>query len=396
MKQQWMERALELAERGRGRVLGNPLVGAVIVRKVDGDTEELVAQGWHRAWGGPHAEIEALADFDARFGSGASLCGCTMYVNLEPCCHQGKTPPCTEALIARGLETCVIAMVDPNPLVAGKGIDVLRRAGCRVECGLLEDRARTLNRGFIARMEKGRPWVSLKMAISLDGKIAAADGSSKWISNACARDEVMALRREHDAVLVGLGTWLADQPRLDVRQAGEVQPEKQDIAQVQPWRVILDPEGKSLESGSRSLDREHVDSPRKTLVISFPEHCMHSEDLPPGWEQVALAPRHGSGDRGGRFDSGALLAVLAQRGINSVLVEGGGQTLEGFLADGAYDQLRIYTAPIIIGSTGVPAFPASRGQTLDSAFVPGFLGVRTLGSNACFDLCKEVASCSPV
>src|SRR5579884_2079657 len=205
----WMRRALELAEHGRGYVEPNPLVGAVVVR--DG---QLVGEGWHQHYGEAHAEIHALA------AAGEGSRGATLYVTLEPCCHFGKTPPCTDAVLRAGIRRVVAAMPDPFPAVAGKGAELLRQAGVTVELGIGEAEARRLNAPYLKLLEKRRPWVHAKWAMTLDGKIATRTGDSKWISNEASRRIVHALRGRMDAVIVGAGTALADDPLLTARPPG--------------------------------------------------------------------------------------------------------------------------------------------------------------------------------
>ena len=206
--QGYMARAIQLAELGRYTTDPNPRVGCVLIR--DGET---VGEGWHRRAGGPHAERNALAL------AGEAARGATAYVTLEPCCHHGRTPPCTDALIAAGVTRVVCAMVDPNPLVAGKGLTRLRDAGIEAESGVLEAESRALNPGFVKRMEQGRPFVRCKLAASLDGRTAMANGESKWISSDASRRDVQRLRARSSAILTGIGTVLADDPSLNVRLA---------------------------------------------------------------------------------------------------------------------------------------------------------------------------------
>src|SRR3954466_722160 len=205
----WMERALALAERGRGAVEPNPLVGAVVVR--DGTC---VGEGWHQRYGGPHAEVHALA------AAAEAARGATLYVTLEPCCHFGKTPPCTDAVLAAGVRRVVASMADPFPRVAGGGLDRLRAAGLEVEVGLLEDEARRLNAPYLKRLTTGLPYVTAKWAMTLDGKTAVASGDSRWISGPRSRALVHELRGRMDAILVGIGTALADDPLLTARPPG--------------------------------------------------------------------------------------------------------------------------------------------------------------------------------
>src|SRR5438094_5754489 len=215
----WMRRALELAEKGRGAVEPNPLVGAVVVRN-----DTVAGEGWHQRYGGPHAEVHALA------AAGEAARQATLYVTLEPCCHHGKTPPCTDAILRAGINRVVAAMTDPFPQVAGKGAALLRAAGVVVEFGAGEAEARRLNAPYLKLLATGRPYVHAKWAMTLDGKIATRTGDSKWISNEVSRWRVHELRGRMDAIVVGIGTALADNPRLTVRPPGPRT----------PLRIILD------------------------------------------------------------------------------------------------------------------------------------------------------------
>src|SRR5437899_3135810 len=219
----WMQRALELAERGRGYVEPNPLVGAVIVRG-----GEAVGEGWHQRFGEAHAEINALA------AAGAAARGASLYITLEPCCHHGKTPPCTDAVLRAGIARVVAAMADPFPQVAGKGAELLRQAGVGVEMGLCEEEARRLNAPYLKLLSRGRPYVHAKWAMSLDGKIATRTGDSKWISNEASRRRVHEPRGRMDAIIAGIGTVLADDPLLTARPPGPRT----------PARIILDSRGR--------------------------------------------------------------------------------------------------------------------------------------------------------
>lgn len=382
-----MARALALASQGRGAVRGNPMVGAVLVGPGPDGRECVLGEGWHRLWGAAHAEVEALTDAERRWPALADrpLSDCTMYVSLEPCCHHGKTPPCTDLLIRRRVGRVVAAMVDPDLRVAGKGLAALQAAGIAVDCGLLEAEARYLNAGFVKVKEAGRPFVSLKVAVSLDGKLAAADGSARWISNAAARRGAMALRERHDAVLVGARTWVADKPRLNVRdpESGEQAPG------FQPWRIVLDGSGRTLalpESfalGTR--DDEH------TLVLVQAGVLDVVPPLPAGVRVLQLP------GTAGRLDVAVILEALVQQGIQSVLVEGGGRVAADFLESGCVDRLHVHTAPIIIGRSGVDAFAVTGGQTLAGA-LRGLARVELARDNACFELDLQSGgpSCLPV
>src|SRR5437764_9316124 len=222
----WMRRALELAERGRGSVEPNPLVGCVVVR--DG---VVVGEGWHQRYGEAHAEVHALS------AAGEKASGATLYVTLEPCCHHGKTPPCTDAILRAGITRVVAAMADPFPLVAGRGAELLRQAGVTVEIGLEEAEARRLNAPYLTLLGKGRPYVHAKWAMTLDGKIATAAGDSKWVSGEASRRLVHELRGRMDAIIVGAGTVRADDPLLTVRPPGPRTPSQVELSTT--WRLLV-------------------------------------------------------------------------------------------------------------------------------------------------------------
>jgi diaminohydroxyphosphoribosylaminopyrimidine deaminase/5-amino-6-(5-phosphoribosylamino)uracil reductase len=322
-----MARALRLAERGVYTTKPNPMVGCVVVR--DG---EVVGEGWHQRKGGPHAEVFALQ------AAGERARGATVYVTLEPCAHVGSTGPCADALIAAGVARVVGAMRDPFPQVDGNGFARLQAAGITVETGLMEAAARQLNRGFLSRIERGRPWLRVKLATSLDGRSALASGDSKWISGEPARRDVQRWRARSGAILTGAGTVLADDPLLTVRF--DDMPEV-DRDFVPPLRVILDP---GLATVARGRVRE---GGAPTLYI-------HAADarMPRGVEA-----QHVHVDvREGRFDLDAVLRLLAARGINEVQVEAGATLAGAFLAAGLVDELLLYVAPVMLGERARPLF----------------------------------------
>lgn len=318
-----MARALRLAERGAYTTRPNPMVGCVLARG-----EEVIAEGWHVRKGGPHAEVVALQ------AAGERAKGATAYVTLEPCAHTGSTGPCADALIAAGVARVVAAMRDPFPQVDGVGFEKLRAAGIAVESGLMEAQARELNNGFIARMERGRPWLRVKLATTLDGRTATASGDSKWISGEPARRDVHRWRARSGALLTGAGTVLADDPRLTVRfdDATEFVP---------PLRVVLDP---GLATVARGRVREGDAS---TLYLHAPD-----AKLPRGIDidHVAVPV-----DKG-RFDPEAVLRLLASRGINEVQMEAGATLAGAFLDAGVVDELLLYVAPVLLGPRARPLF----------------------------------------
>ena len=318
-----MTRALRLAERGAFTTRPNPMVGCVIAHG-----EDVVGEGWHQRKGGPHAEVFALQ------AAGERAKGATAYVTLEPCAHTGNTGPCADALIAAGVARVVAAMRDPFPQVDGAGFEKLRAAGIVVESGLMEAQARELNRGFLSRIERGRPWLRVKLASSLDGRSAMASGDSKWISGEASRRDVQHWRARSGAILTGAGTVLTDDPHLTVRLGD-------DTAFVAPLRVVLDP-------GLATVARGHVregDAP--TLYLHAPD-AKPPRDM--GAEHVAVPVQ------GGRFDLDAVLRLLGERGVNEAQVEAGATLAGAFLAAGLVDELLLYVAPVMLGERARPLF----------------------------------------
>ena len=302
-----MQRALELAERGKGTVGPNPLVGCVLVH--DG---KIIGEGYHQQYGGPHAEVNAIASVNYP----KLLADATAYVSLEPCSHWGKTPPCANLLIEKGIKSVQVATLDPNPLVAGKGVQLLQDAGVEVTVGLLEQEARWQNRRFFCQQEKQRPYLILKWAQTQDGFLARENFDSKWISGTQSRQLVHQWRAEEQAILVGKNTALHDNPRLNVR----------DWSGTDPIRVVLD---SRLELPA---DLNLFDQQIPTLCYN----TLKNETLP-NLEWIKLSE--------GNFLE-ALLADLHARNIQSLLIEGGSQVLQQFLAAGLWDEARVFTAPI--------------------------------------------------
>ncbi len=323
-----MSRALQLAERALYTTKPNPMVGCVIAQGHD-----VVGEGFHQRQGEAHAEVLALQ------AAGDRAKGATAYVTLEPCAHTGRTGPCTEALIAAGVARVVGAMRDPFPQVDGNGFAKLQAANIVVERGLMEAQARKINRGFLSRIERGRPWLRVKLATSLDGRSALASGESKWISGEASRNDVHRWRARSGAILTGSGTVLADNPRLTVR-FGDATPDA-GRPFVAPVRVVLDP---GLATVSRGRIREG-DTP--TLYLHAPD-----AKPPNGFTaQHAAVPV-----AAGRFDLDAVLALLAQREINEVQVEAGATLAGAFLAAGLVDELLLYVAPVLLGDRAKPLF----------------------------------------
>ena len=327
-----MGRALKLAGRGRYSARPNPLVGCVLVR--DG---EVLAEGFHARTGEAHAEIVALeAAGDAR--------GATAYVTLEPCAHHGRTGPCVEALLAAGVARVVAAMSDPNPAVGGRGLARLAEAGVATATGLFEAEAQTLNRGFVKRMTSGRPFVRVKMASSLDGRTAMASGESQWITGAEARADVQRLRAAAGAVLTGIGTVLADDPRLDVRDATLPIPD-------QPLRVVLD-------SDLRTPASAELLRPPGSARIYYCGDNVRGDLEDAGATLVPV------GERQGHVDLLAVLEDLGRLEINDVLVEAGAMLAGAFTERDLVDEYVIYQAPVLLGSETRPMLTTSTWQRL--------------------------------
>jgi diaminohydroxyphosphoribosylaminopyrimidine deaminase/5-amino-6-(5-phosphoribosylamino)uracil reductase len=335
-----MRAALALARRGLGNAWPNPAVGCVLVK--DG---HVIGRGWTQPGGRPHAETEALR----RAGEAAR--GATAYVTLEPCSHHGRTPPCCEALAGAGITRVVMAMRDPDPRVNGRGLAMLRGAGIVVEEGLLEAEARALNAGFFRRIEAGMPLVTLKLASTLDGRIATATGESRWITGEAARREVHALRARHDAILVGSGTVLADDPDLTCRIPG--------MERVPMLRVVADarlrtPPTARLVQGAQLAP---------VLIITAPGHppAAQAPFIAAGADIVTV-PAHAAGG----LDLPSLLRALGRRGVTRVLAEGGAGLAAALLRQGLVDRLVWFHAPAVMGGDGHPALEGLRLAALSA------------------------------
>ncbi|MES9945985.1 MAG: bifunctional diaminohydroxyphosphoribosylaminopyrimidine deaminase/5-amino-6-(5-phosphoribosylamino)uracil reductase RibD [Candidatus Thiodiazotropha sp.] len=330
LDQGYMARAIQLAKRGWYSTHPNPRVGCLIVK--DG---EVIAEGFHRRAGEPHAERNALAD------AGVAARGATLYVTLEPCCHQGRTPPCTDALIESGVKRVVVAMPDPNPLVAGRGMELLRQAGIQVTEGVMRSQAEALNPGFIKRMTRGLPLIRCKMAMSLDGRTAMADGESQWITSPAARADVQRLRAQSAAILTGVGTLLADDPGMNVRLSGRELGLDQDVPVPHPVRVVLDPEL------ATPVDAKMLGLPGPTLIICSGEQPLHGAALESAGAQIVRLP----GDEQ-RLDLQQVVRYLGEQEINEVLLESGATLAGAMLEQGLVDELIVYQAPHLMGSKG--------------------------------------------
>jgi diaminohydroxyphosphoribosylaminopyrimidine deaminase/5-amino-6-(5-phosphoribosylamino)uracil reductase len=347
--------ALRLAARGTGWVSPNPMVGAVVVK--DG---RVVGRGYHRRAGLPHAEVEALR------AAGEAARGADLYVTLEPCNHQGRTPPCTQAILEAGVERVIIATRDPNPQVSGGGVEVLTARGVQVSVGLLEAEARYLNEAWFHWLETGRPWVITKAACSLDGKIATVAGESQWLTGEAARALGHHLRHRVDAIVVGIGTVLADNPQLTTRLPRS--PGRD------PIRIVLDSRLR-LPLSSRLL---HLDSEAPTWVACTSQAPAAARRVltRPGVEVLILPPE------AGKVPLPAQLDLLGTRQVQSLLVEGGAETLGAFFDQRLVNQFYFFYAPKILGGRKAPGMVGGQGIThLGEAHIARSLRVRRLGSD---------------
>ena len=351
--EQLMARAISLARNGLGRTSPNPLVGAVIVR--DG---RIVAEGWHRKAGTPHAEIHALNM------AGELARGATVYVSLEPCAHYGRTGPCARALVEAGVSRVVVAMTDPNPKVAGKGIAILQEAGIEVTTGVLEQEARQLNEVFLKWMTTGLPFVALKTAMTLDGKIATAAGQSQWITNEASRYETHRLRDVYDGILVGINTALADNPALTTRL--KEYPGRNPVRIVVDSRARLPLESKLVTDGAA----------RTIVAVTAGAPADRLEALRSAGAEVIVA---GSGDQ---VDMHSLMEQLGAMKISSVLVEGGGSVNFSLLQAGLVDRVYAFIAPKLVGGRDALTPVEGEGfQELDRAVELENIQLRQLGSD---------------
>ncbi|HOJ18535.1 MAG TPA: bifunctional diaminohydroxyphosphoribosylaminopyrimidine deaminase/5-amino-6-(5-phosphoribosylamino)uracil reductase RibD [Ignavibacteriaceae bacterium] len=318
----YIQRCIDLAKKGSGYVSPNPLVGCVIVKD-----NEVISEGFHSAFGSPHAEADAINKYSG------DLTGTTLYVNLEPCSHFGKTPPCTDLIIKRGIKKVVIGHTDPNPLVDGKGVDILKSAGIEVVSGVLEEKCRELNRFFLKFHSEKRPFITLKIAQTLDGKIADSSYASKWITGQKSRVLVHNFRSEFDAVLVGLNTVMVDNPFLDTRFVNGRNPTK----------IVLD------KFFGISLSR-NIFLSGKTIVVTSEKNSDKESQLIALGHKVIYTQLNSDGG----FDFITLLPQIAAEGIISIFVEGGSRVFSSFMRTGFYDEIILFSAPKILGS-GIPA-----------------------------------------
>ena len=372
-----MTRALELAERGLETTQPNPRVGCVIALG-----QEIVGEGWHERAGEPHAEVNALR------AAGTRAAGATAYVTLEPCSHHGRTPPCVEALIAARVARVVFALEDPNPRVSGRGAVALRRAGVAVEPGLLAAEAAELNPGFLKRMRTGRPWVRVKLAMSLDGRTALANGESQWITGPAAREDVQHWRARSSAILTGIGTVLADDPRLDVRlpdpASGRPRP--------QPLRVVLDarlqtpPAAKMLATGGNVLIMTAVDQgenevERAARRSQLLQRGAEIEEVAVSEPVAAAATAAGTAAGAIRFSLSDVLDRLGRREINELWVEAGGRLAGALLDESLVDELILYVAPKLLGPRARALADIADVQRLQEARQLTIIDTRQIGED---------------
>ncbi|MBK9160883.1 MAG: bifunctional diaminohydroxyphosphoribosylaminopyrimidine deaminase/5-amino-6-(5-phosphoribosylamino)uracil reductase RibD [Nitrosomonadales bacterium] len=345
----WMAQALRLAELGLYGASPNPRVGCVLVRD-----DTLAGQGWHRRAGEAHAEVHALNE------AGDAAQGATAYVTLEPCNHHGRTPPCTDALIAAGVARVVVAVQDPNPQVSGAGIAKLREAGIAVDCGLMEAAARELNIGFFSRMTRGTPWVRSKIAMSLDGRTALGNGISQWITGEAARHDVQRWRARSCAVLTGVDTVLADDARLNVR---EIDTPRQPLRVVLDSRLRIPLDARILYDGGTLVYAAQGDEQKIAML----------QDL---GATVSVMP----GDDG-RVDLEAVLRDLAQRGCNEVMVEAGSTLSGALLRAGQVDELLLYVAPQLLGDAARSMVRLGEMTRLEQRIELQWQDVRQIGND---------------
>jgi diaminohydroxyphosphoribosylaminopyrimidine deaminase / 5-amino-6-(5-phosphoribosylamino)uracil reductase len=351
----FMRRAIELAERGRGLTSPNPMVGAVIVAPGG----EVVGEGFHERAGAAHAEAEALR------AAGARARGGTMYVTLEPCSHHGRTPPCAPAVVAAGIVRVVAAIGDPNPLVSGQGFAELRRAGIEVVTGVGASEAERQNRVFLTAMRERRPHVVLKAGMTLDGKIADLHGASRWITGGPSRERAHLLRSESDAIVVGIGTVLRDDPELTVR-LGRPWPRE-------PFRVVLDTKART----PRTARIIRAGSPSRALIVVGSDAPEDRARELAGTGATVVRCR----TRDGRLDLDAVLDDLFAREVRGVLVEGGGEIHAAFLDTNLVDRVAIYVAPLLVGGRGATPAVGGMGRELKNAVRLGPLSVTALGDD---------------
>jgi diaminohydroxyphosphoribosylaminopyrimidine deaminase / 5-amino-6-(5-phosphoribosylamino)uracil reductase len=345
----FMRRALQLAARGEGQVNPNPMVGCVVVKN-----NKIVCEGFHPIYGGPHAEVVALKK------AGKAAKGATVYVTLEPCSHWGKTPPCAPALIEAGIKSVFIAMKDPNPLVSGRGIQLLKKSRLNVSVGLLGNNAQELNQSFVTWMTKKRPYTLLKLAMTMDGKIASRTGSSRWVTSSLARTFVHKLRANSDAVLVGATTANQDNPKLTAHGTGR-----------NPLRIVIDPTLRSKPTLSLYNDRK-----AKTIIMTSSQaSAQRIATMRKKGVTTFIIPRKKE-----YLDVRYLSHELGKRNISRLLIEGGGETAWPFLKENLVDEVLIFIAPKIIGGRTAPTAVGGEGiPSMLNALKLKFTAVGTMG-----------------
>jgi len=358
---QWMQHALALAEQGRFTTRPNPAVGCVIVRE-----RVLVGQGWHRYSGDPHAEIHALR------AAGAHAQGATVYVTLEPCSHQGKTPPCAQALIKAQVARVVVALQDPNPSVAGRGIVMLQKAGIKVDVGCEAGAAAALSAGFLYSMRHSRPLVRCKVASSIDGRTAMANGQSQWITGQSSRLHAQSLRAQSGAIITGIGTILADDPALTVRAQEWPQPPEYEVPP--PLRVIVDSQART---------------PAHAQLLHQPGEVWLAHTQDADNQSLAILQAQGVktlevGNNAGQVDLSALLSILHQAQVHEVLIEAGSQLSGAWLATGLVEELWHYQAPVILGESTQGMFVIPQLITLNNRIELTLIKRMMLAQDTCY------------
>jgi diaminohydroxyphosphoribosylaminopyrimidine deaminase/5-amino-6-(5-phosphoribosylamino)uracil reductase len=347
----YMRRALRLAAKGWGRVSPNPMVGAVVVKR-----GTIIAEGYHRGAGKKHAEVEALDRAGLKAG------GAALYINMEPCVHYGRTPPCVDRIISAGIKKAIIGMEDPNPLVSGKGIAKLEKAGIRTEVGLLQEEAEKLNEIFIKHITTGKPFVTVKAAMSLDGKISTGDGDSRWITGEKARRLVHKIRSGVDGILVGVNTVIKDDPQLTVRYG---------MRSHQPMKIIVDSKCR-IPLSARVLSENP-----SNVIVATTSLCKKCEKLREAGARV-LRVR----SRGGRVDLAELMRELGSQNVTSVLVEGGGEIIASAVFSGIADRVLFFIAPMIIGGRDALTPVEGKGiSRISSAIKVNRMKVRRIGED---------------
>jgi diaminohydroxyphosphoribosylaminopyrimidine deaminase/5-amino-6-(5-phosphoribosylamino)uracil reductase len=367
-QQNFMRQAIELAKKGLYTTSPNPRVGCVIVSQ-----GKVVGQGYHAKAGQEHAEVHALAE------AGKLAKGATAYVTLEPCSHFGRTPPCAEALIKAGVSEVIIAMVDPNPQVAGRGIDLLNAAGIKTRVGLLATQAQVLNKGFIQLMTGKKPYVRLKMAASLDGKTAMASGESKWITGKPARQDVQALRAQSCAIIFGADSAIIDNAKMTVRWhelAAEIKTQYKQENLRQPLRVVIDSEYRLTPS--LALFQQH--SP--VMIVRLKKQTtLEQQTIWPNFVEQVYLPSKVNTKGIHKVDLPALLALLAERGLNDILIESGANLAGAFVEQNLVDELILYQAPKLLGGEGKNLLTMPTINTLAEAKTLTLSDITTIGDD---------------